>query len=535
MSDADMRHLLLLVICLGPLAVCAQELVIGPPMDELMAYHVSFPMQCEVPGLPDGIDAKLEWLDRNNNVIGRDWDKRIHTSYSGRSLILFFKNWRDEDAGTYTCRGKVGDTTMNKSRQLYFNETPDIVISTSGDITRVQDTGEQILTCEALGLSDDQVANLEWLDNNNKSIGPFSKNDPKSSRVYTRKLGRRRQLKFNQVKLEDHGTYTCRGKVGGDTILKSFHLNVYGVVILPQQTVIRRERDTGLALYCQVTEPSGGRDVTVDWLYPNGYSISRYDPDYPPANRYFTQKTFLGSTLFFDELRRGDKSTYTCRAIIDGNTVRREIQLKLYVPPKIVITPSEDRIRRQKDTSASMYCKVDGLSGDELQEAKFEWLDKNDDIIRSYIRNDSKRNRVYTLKLPDATRLQLDQLTSGERGTYTCRCTVGGNIMIKDIQLIIYGKPDTPTNLQAATVDSRSIIITWDKGFNGFYRQRFNIEYRQPDGQWITHPSMPREDHALQLKLDGLKPATMYDIRLNAVNEYGSSNYTFVNVTTLTM
>ncbi|XP_046585460.1 hemicentin-1-like [Haliotis rubra] len=526
-----MKYILQLVIWLSPFTVCAQELVIDPPVDEIQDNPKSFSMYCRVPGLPDST-KHLEWLDRNDNIMEGSNVRSLETSRYGATLYLFFQNWKDKDAGTYTCRGDILGRNMSKSVQLYFNDAQDIIISPSEDESRVEGSGSHVLNCEALGLSSGQTAGLEWLDNNMRPIGPLNESDPKTNRVYTVHRGQRRLLKFDQVKLEDHGKYTCRVSLGGESKQKSVRLNVYGVVTVPQEDVMMLELKTGTAIHCQVTETSGGRNVTVDWLYPNLASVSGYSKCCPRLNREFAHQTPMGSTLFFDELRKGDKGKYYCRVKIDGKTVYKGIQIRFHVPPEIVITPAERRIRRKKGTSGSVYCKATGLSDKQLKDAKLEWLDKHDDIIGPYMKDDPIRNRVYTVVLPGATRLQLDRLTSGEQGTYTCRSTVGGNIMIKDIELNIYGKPDTPTNLQAATVDTRSITITWDKGYNGDSKQRFNIEYRQRDGQWNTFPTMPRDHHALELTLGGLKPATVHEIRINAVNKYGSSRYASVNVTT---
>ncbi|XP_067667941.1 neural cell adhesion molecule 1-like [Haliotis asinina] len=526
-----MKYTLLMVICLSPFPAFAQEIVIGPPVDEIGNNPKVFSIYCKVPGLSNSYEH-LEWLDRNDDIIGRSSDRSIFASRYDSSLYLFFENWNDKDAGTYTCRGDIFGRNMSKSVQLYFEETQDIILNPPEDTSRVEDSGSYTLHCEVVGLSRGH-AKLEWLDNNMGPIGPLNESDPKTNRVYTVHRDRRCRLKFDQVKAEDHGKYTCRVSHEGVTKHKSVRLNVYGVVTFPQEDVVRVEMQTGTAIKCQVTETQGGRNVTVDWLYANGYTISGYEKCCPRSNRYFAHQTSMGSTLFFDELLKRDKGKYYCRVKIDGNTVYKGIQLQFQAAPQIVISPAESSIRRKKGTSGSMYCKVKGLSGKQLRDAKFEWLDKHDNIIGLYMKDGPTRNRVYTVVLPDATRLQLDQLTSGENGTYTCRCTVGGNIMIKDIDLNIYGKPDTPTNLQAAFVDTNSITITWNKGYNGDTKQRFNIEYRQRGGQWTTHPTMPRDHHALELTLGGLKPATVYEIRINAVNKYGSSGYTSVNMTTV--
>ncbi|XP_046585457.1 uncharacterized protein LOC124292421 [Haliotis rubra] len=96
----------------------------------------------------------------------------------------------------------------------------------------------------------------------------------------------------------------------------------------------------------------------------------------------------------------------------------------------------------------------------------------------------------------------------------------------------VIARPHLPSNLKAVNICSRSVTLTWEKGSNGGAKQRFNIQYRKPGGQWTTHPTLPTEDDTLQLVIDGLEPGTVYEIRINTQNEYGTSNYTSAIVTT---
>ncbi|XP_071094536.1 synaptogenesis protein syg-2-like [Haliotis cracherodii] len=106
-----------------------------------------------------------------------------------------------------------------------------------------------------------------------------------------------------------------------------------------------------------------------------------------------------------------------------------------------------------------------------------------------------------------------------------------GRLEVK-IALVSKSKPNIPSSLKATSTCPRSITLQWEKAFNGGATQSFNIQYREPGGQWTTHPTRPSEDEALQLDIDGLKPGTLYQIRMNALNEYGSSSYTSITVTT---
>ncbi|XP_067659923.1 neural cell adhesion molecule 1-like [Haliotis asinina] len=109
---------------------------------------------------------------------------------------------------------------------------------------------------------------------------------------------------------------------------------------------------------------------------------------------------------------------------------------------------------------------------------------------------------------------------------YTVEVSNSEGTLSENIVLISASMPDTPTDLQALSVSTQSVTLRWEKGFNGGATQRFNIQYRQPGGQWTTHPTSPTEDETLQLDIDGLDPGTVYEIRINSQNEHGTSNYT---------
>ncbi|XP_067674635.1 protein sidekick-1-like [Haliotis asinina] len=524
-----MAHLWLLLICLSPhLTACAQELVLDPPGPRLRKSGRPSSVACFVRGIQDPQQATVEWVDPDGEVI-EFFDRRLVIS-DIYHVLVFREHWGDDvkDTGNYTCSAIIAGKIVKKTIWVDFSDDPVVGIypSKNNSISRIEGSGKLILTCKAVGYSASDTK-LEWLDPNYRTIGRYQT----TSRIHTEQLHLRTRLQFDDVRVEDHGLYTCRVITGGLTMLKQVQVNVYGIYIFPSQNPLKVQKQTGISLHCQVTKPSGAKNVSVSWMHSYSIQVSSYDPR--KTNRIFSRKSFMGSTMYIDDLTNGDNATHTCQIWIDGNSLHRDINLEFYDPPEIVITPAEDSIRRMKDTTTSIYCKSKGLSETQTQNAKFEWVDKHDNVIGPYIQDGPTRSRVYAMELPDGSRLQLDQLTSRERGTYTCRCTVGGNIMISEIELIVYGTPEAPTNLQAAAVDTNSITITWDKGYNGDTKQRFNIEYRQHDGQWTTHPTMPRDHHIPELTLGGLKPATVYEIRINAVNKYGSSSYTSVSVTTV--
>ncbi|XP_046552047.1 nephrin-like [Haliotis rubra] len=115
---------------------------------------------------------------------------------------------------------------------------------------------------------------------------------------------------------------------------------------------------------------------------------------------------------------------------------------------------------------------------------------------------------------------------------YTVSVTNTEGYLDLEIPLVSKSRPHLPSNLKAVNISPRSVTLTWEKGFNGGAKQMFNIQYRQPGGQWTTHPTRPTEDDTLQLDIDDLEPGTFYEIRINAKNEYGTSIYTSAIVTT---
>ncbi|XP_048237053.1 hemicentin-2-like [Haliotis rufescens] len=115
---------------------------------------------------------------------------------------------------------------------------------------------------------------------------------------------------------------------------------------------------------------------------------------------------------------------------------------------------------------------------------------------------------------------------------YTVNVTNTEGTWMLNVVLMSPSQPDVPRNLQASSVKPRSVTLKWEKGSNGGAKQSFRIQYRQGGRQWITHPSMPSEDDALQVELEGLEAETTYTVQMLALNGYGSSNHTSISVTT---
>ncbi|XP_046585465.1 uncharacterized protein LOC124292429 [Haliotis rubra] len=339
-----MAHLLLLLICLTPqlaayIIMVLLLLQIGhrqvhknlfsiPPGPRLRKEGRPWYVTCFVNGIEDPRQKKVEWVDPDGDVI-EYYDRRLGGSSNGH-VLGFREYWDDyvKNTGNYTCSATIAGKTVKKTIWVDFSDDQAVGIypSKNNSISRIEGTGKLVLTCKAIGFSASDTK-LEWMDPNYRTIG----HDQTTSRIHTEQLSLRTRLHFDDVKVEDHGLYTCRVITGGLTIVKQVQVNVYGISIFPSQSPLRVMKKTDISLHCQVTKPSGAKRVTVSWMHSYSIKVSPYDPK--KTNRIFSRNSSLGSTMYIDDLADADNRTHTCQVWIDGNFLLREISLQFFDPP----------------------------------------------------------------------------------------------------------------------------------------------------------------------------------------------------------
>ncbi|XP_067675813.1 hemicentin-1-like [Haliotis asinina] len=133
-------------------------------------------------------------------------------------------------------------------------------------------------------------------------------------------------------------------------------------------------------------------------------------------------------------------------------------------------------------------------------------------------------------------RLHLTNLEQQDFGDYDLAVSNGvGEPVTYTVTLVPAGPPQTPTqfrDLDNATTSS--IWLSWLPGFNGGCTQTFLIEYRQfATRRWTAYKSYDDRGEIMVVEVTGLTPGEIYPFRLQARNDYGSSNrHVFVETAT---
>ncbi|KAJ8308129.1 hypothetical protein KUTeg_013003 [Tegillarca granosa] len=133
--------------------------------------------------------------------------------------------------------------------------------------------------------------------------------------------------------------------------------------------------------------------------------------------------------------------------------------------------------------------------------------------------------KVVTLTGQSAA-LTIASLQSFHLGYYQLEIQNGGNLSSSfDFQIITSAPPETPTEFSLAENGTKSVKVTWKRGFNGGHEQTFVIRYTNTDS--LETKETTKEDNNLNsnytIEIDGLEPSTTYHFWIYSTNKKGNS------------
>ena len=93
-------------------------------------------------------------------------------------------------------------------------------------------------------------------------------------------------------------------------------------------------------------------------------------------------------------------------------------------------------------------------------------------------------------------------------------------------QIVQPGPPEEPKNLNVNHVFDTSINLEWTPGFDGGYNQTFDIQvFEENTGLRIMKLKNIKRVDGNQTDIQGLKPQTLYAMKVRAWNREGYSNF----------
>ncbi|KAJ8319720.1 LOW QUALITY PROTEIN: hypothetical protein KUTeg_002731 [Tegillarca granosa] len=133
--------------------------------------------------------------------------------------------------------------------------------------------------------------------------------------------------------------------------------------------------------------------------------------------------------------------------------------------------------------------------------------------------------KVVTL-IKQSAILTLAKLQSFHLGHYQLEIQNGGNLSSSfDFQIITSAPPEAPTEFSLAENGTKSVKVTWKRGFNGGHEQTFVIRYTNTDTKEMKETT--KEDTSLNsnytIEIDGLEPSTTYHFWIYSTNKKGNS------------
>ncbi|KAJ8960259.1 hypothetical protein NQ318_003984 [Aromia moschata] len=228
-------------------------------------------------------------------------------------------------------------------------------------------------------------------------------------------------VNVTNIKAEDGGEYTCTAHNSVGKISHSARVNVYGLPYIREMPKITGVAGTSLII--KEKGPAGHYigEILVCTMQDTdlqcpvaGYPIETItwerEGQVLPVNR--RQRVYSNGTLVVEQTqRREDAGTYTCQAQNrQRNTARRDVEVQVIVPPKILpINPMTDLLR--EGMRAAITCQI--MEGD--LPISFRW-ERNGKVVS----NNAALGTVVRRIDEFASSLIIDQVTSAHSGNYTC-------------------------------------------------------------------------------------------------------------------
>ncbi|XP_060744670.1 nephrin [Tachysurus vachellii] len=168
-------------------------------------------------------------------------------------------------------------------------------------------------------------------------------------------------------------------------------------------------------------------------------------------------------------------------------------------------------------TDADVICQAEGVPRVEFSWAK-NGIPLNFGSPR-YLERTVKEGAVHTSTL---TVVNVSAALDYAVFTCTARNSLGEDTL--DIQLLSTNYPDPPSDLKLLSVSSNSVTLEWMPGFDGGLTQNFRVRYRWPESaSYLYVDVFPPKSTVYTVT--GLKPSTMYNFSVNAINSMGESSY----------
>ncbi|KAJ2948220.1 hypothetical protein O0L34_g10030 [Tuta absoluta] len=438
----------------------------------------------------------------------------------GGELLL----WPAEqaDAGVYSCRvtSPTGQYAQ-KDVQIFVRNPPKIAGFTF-PTDLVEGSSIQVLCGITSG---DKPVYFSWLKD--------GLHIPPSLQVQEKSLDEFSFLIFSHVTSKHSGEYTC---VASNSAAEVNHTARLAVKVAP--TWIYEPQDVSALLGTQILahcSTKGYPEPRITWLKGQGTA-----GDFRPVTNLDLQFAVLSNgSLSISPAAHQHEGQYMCRSENGiGRGLSKVITISVNEPAHFEYSSRNMTVKRT--AQAALQCDARGDPPITLQ-----WTHnmKRVDLTTYRVSVSEKR-----LDSGVSSQLSIAHAERQDSGVYRCRAenAYGRDELL--IYLAVQEFPEAPRGLHVARREARGAVIAWRRGYDGnarvrVYRLQFRVvgdRHRTDRDDWTLAPtrdvpadriherqesSEPESEVILEYKVEGLRPATAYALRLSAVNEIGDSEY----------
>ncbi|KAL0850695.1 hypothetical protein ABMA28_006640 [Loxostege sticticalis] len=441
----------------------------------------------------------------------------------GGELLL----WPAEtgDAGVYACRVTAPSGQYAQKDIQIFVRNPPKIAGFSFPTDLVEGSSVQVLCGITSG---DKPVYFSWLKD--------GQHIPSNLQVQEKSLDEFSFLIFSHVTSKHSGEYTC---VATNSAAEVNHTARLAVKVAP--TWVYEPQDVSALLGTQILAncaTKGYPEPRIAWLKGHGSGSG----DFRPVSNLDLQFSVLANgSLSIAPAAHHHEGQYMCRAENGiGRGLSKVITISVNEPAHFEYSSRNMTVKRT--AQATLQCDARGDPPIQLQ-----WTHnmKRVDLTTYRVSVSEKRSDSGV-----SSQLNIAHAERHDSGVYRCRAenAYGRDELL--IYLAVQEFPEAPRGLHVVRREARGATVSWRRGYDGNARVRtYRLQYRVVGDRdplrtdrddWTEAPTRdvsadrvverqesaePDSEITLEYRVEGLRPATAYALRLAAVNAIGDSDY----------
>ncbi|CAL1268402.1 unnamed protein product [Larinioides sclopetarius] len=472
--------------------------VFGPPFVKpmrnisVLAGGTLF-IRCPVSGYPI---EKILW-EKGESKLPQNRRQQVF----GNGTLIINNVDRSSDEGSYRCiaENKEGESAF---RDVGVKVMVAPVINPFHFPANLKEGNRVIITCSVM--DGDPPISLSWYKDNhplmdNANIIVDSSNEFMST------------LYMKRVTYENNGNYTCVASNRADIVNYTAPM----VVNVPPQWKIQPS-DKSVVV---------GQNVIID-CQADGFPQPRIWWEKSEESGPRDYKTIISNShihalengsLMIREAEQNDAGYYLCQATNGiGSGLSKVVELTVHVAAYFKGKFIAQTLK--KGESANLYCEAFGEIPITILWSKDRQPFDPATDPRYEITTESRTDSI-------TSKVSIHAVDRRDSALFTCVATNSYGQDDTNIQLIVQEPPDSPGNILATEIGSRSITVRWTQPYTGNSPiVSYKIQHKLSSETWgngeRTTTVSERETSTV---IRGLKPVTSYHVRLMAKNGIGWS------------